>query len=212
MNNYFPKSNIGQLNWLVNFRNKIATYELELGLNENKLVQFQQLSEKLITALNEVEVAKVALQKELDNKEIVLKNQLNELLHEVEQLKTIVSHDRNIAQELRLGKLEYFDSSTYKPKIDVEALSEFVQINFEKGGVDALNIFKRKNGEYVWKFIAKVSQSPYDDYNLNNISYSEKYEYQAYGVVEDQEIGIPSDIVNVAYRNKLKKSNYPLMV
>ncbi len=197
MNNYFPKSNIGQLSWLVNFRNKIVNYILKLGLSQNKFTEYYELSEKLIKVLNEVEVAKVELQKELDNKEIILKNQLNELLYEVEQLKTIVSHDRNIAQELRLGKLDYFDPSTYKPKIQVRPFPEFVQIKFEKESIDALNIFKRKKGEYAWRFIAKVSQSPYNDSNLNNTSYLEEYEYQAHAVIEDQEIGIPSDIVVV---------------
>ena len=57
---------------------------------------------------------------------------MNELLQEVKQLKTIVSHDRNSAQELQLKKLYYFNINTYKPKIYIESFPEFVKIKFEK--------------------------------------------------------------------------------
>ena len=51
------------------------------------------------------------------------------------------------------------------------------------------------------KFLAKVSQSPYDDYILNNTSYLEEYEYQVHSIIDNQEIDI--DIISLVYGNQM---------
>jgi hypothetical protein len=51
-----------------------------------------------------------------------------------------------------------------------------------------------------WKFISRDTNSPYADYTALAVAgQSEVREYQAFGVLNDQQIGQPSDIVSVTF-------------
>ncbi len=67
-------------------------------------------------------------------------------------------------------------------------------------GADAVNLYKRKAGETGWKFLARDTNSPYDDYApLDKPGVPENWEYQALAVIGDDEAGQPSAIVKVTF-------------
>jgi len=73
-------------------------------------------------------------------------------------------------------------------------------IKFTKKGVDGININHRKKGSLTWKFLARDTKSPYDDYiELAVAGQPEHWEYQAFDVFDDEEISVASDIVEVLY-------------
>jgi len=99
-----------------------------------------------------------------------------------------------------IGTTTTFDATGYKPFLSVEVTGGLVGIKFQKKGVDGVNIYCRRKGEVSWRFLARDTRSPYDDHiKLENPSQPEHWEYRAYGVVNDMEIGQPSDVVEVIF-------------
>jgi hypothetical protein len=67
-------------------------------------------------------------------------------------------------------------------------------------GVDGVNIYRRKRGEVIWQLVTRSTRSPYEHrIQLENPAQPEHWEYRAFGVIKDVEIGQPSDIVEVIF-------------
>lgn len=104
-----------------------------------------------------------------------------------------------LAPPLR-GEEEAFDPETYKPEISAQVFSGYVRIKFTKSGVDGVKIYVRLKGQAVWKLLSFDTNSPYDDFiALATLGVAEVREYQAFGVIDDVQIGQPSDIANVTF-------------
>ena len=75
-----------------------------------------------------------------------------------------------------------------------------VRIKFKKLGVDGINLYHRKKGTTSWLFLARATKNPFDDQIvLATAGQPEHWEYRAFGVIDDAEIGQPSDIVEMVY-------------
>ncbi len=99
-----------------------------------------------------------------------------------------------------VGSGSSFDPNTYKTKISAQVVGDHVVLKFSKGETDGVNFYWRKKGETVWKFLSRDTNSPYNDHTpLTTPGVPEVREYQAYGVLDDAQIGQPSDIVSVTF-------------
>ncbi len=79
--------------------------------------------------------------------------------------------------------------------------SRTVKIEGRKRGFDAVNIHSRKKGEVRWKLITvrKRKFRYYDESPLAVANTPEVREYVAHGVVDDEEVGAPSEIKEVVF-------------
>ena len=77
----------------------------------------------------------------------------------------------------------------------------YVRIKGTKGSVKSMDLYTRLKGQPGWKVaIARRSKFPWDDDSaLAQPGVPETREYRAIGVLDDKEIGQPSDIVEVVY-------------
>jgi hypothetical protein len=51
-----------------------------------------------------------------------------------------------------------------------------------------------------WKFVSRDTNSPYDDHTpLAVPGVAEVREYQAFGILGDEQIGLPCDIITVTF-------------
>ena len=93
-------------------------------------------------------------------------------------------------------------ADAYKPVLTAESASGRVTLTAKKLGVDGLNLYSRKKGETTWKLIAaKRSRFPFDDTSPPATpGQPEEREYRAAGVIGDDEVGQPSDIVSAIFR------------
>ena len=79
-------------------------------------------------------------------------------------------------------------------------MSGHVRLKFTKGSSDGVNLYTRLRGQSAWTFLARDTNSPYDDHRpLTAPGVPETREYQAYGVLKDDQIGQPSTIVSVTF-------------
>jgi hypothetical protein len=93
-----------------------------------------------------------------------------------------------------------FDPSTYKPVISVEIKGGLITLDFKKKGVDALAIYGRLRGTLGWTKLGVDTSSPYvDGRPLAVAGVAEIREYMARGMMDDDEIGLESDIVCLVF-------------
>ena len=198
---YFPRGNAEQVTWLTNFKNKIATTGVTLGLDAPKITSLQDHCTNLIATINNVETKKTDLAAAVKAKDVSLQTDAGALRTEIARYKLLASFTASIGQDLGIvGSATTFDAASYKASITAEMYAGFVRIKFTKKGADGVNIYHRKKGEPSWHFLARDTKSPYDDHiALAVAGQPEHWEYRAYGVINDLEIGQPSDIVEIVY-------------
>lgn len=100
---------------------------------------------------------------------------------------------------LRLkGTESVFDPGAFKPVIKVSIEGGVIKVDFIKSGCDSMVVYCRLRGTTTWTKLGTDSESPYFDTKpLANPNVPEVREYMAMGMINDEEIGLPSDIVSV---------------
>lgn len=198
---YIPHSEPEQVIWAANFKTNLVTQGAAVGLTAAQITALGNSSTNIITSVNNVETKKKGLNEAVAQKDFVKKNEFKVIRENVAKIKTSSGYTIAIGQSLGIiGTASDFDSANYKAAITVSNFAGFVRIKFTKNGVDGINIYNRPKGTSVWKFLARDTKSPYDDHIvLENEGKPEHWEYRAFGVIDDAEIGLPSDIVEIVF-------------
>jgi hypothetical protein len=201
MKDYFPKSSAQQIPWLTNFKTKIAIHGTTLGLTKEEIATYQGYCDNTVEKINAVEAKKSELKAAVKSKNESLQSKPESLRTKIAHFKTATGYVKSIGEELGVvSTTTVMDKSSYKAAITAQLFAGFVRIKFVKSGVDGVNIYRRRKGDTAWKFLARNSKSPYDDHIiLTNVGQPEHFEYRAYGIVSDNEIGIASDIVDIVF-------------
>ena len=201
MKGYYPSTNAGAVVWLTNYKAQIAIQGAILGMTAAQITNQQNFAQNLIDAIHDIEAKKAALAASVQNFRSAQTHFLAPLKIEIARYKTSATYTPAIGQLLGVISTHHtIDTATYKCKFTVEHFGGFVRIKFIKAGVEGVNIYRRRKGQTEWKFLARDTQSPYDNHIvLQTLGQPEHWEYQLFGVIEDQEIGLASDIVEVLY-------------
>lgn len=121
---------------------------------------------------------------------------------ESSSIKTSPGYDDGIGDVLQINAAaSALDPAAYKPAGSAESLPGRVRLSAKKRGVDSLNILMRRKGETAFRLlIAKRVGFPVDDDTPPAVpGQSEVREYQFRGLLGDEEIGLPSDIVQATF-------------
>ena len=93
-----------------------------------------------------------------------------------------------------------FDPNTYKPEFTVELLGGLITLKFKKKGVDSVAIYARLSGTSGWTKLGTDTSSPHiDGRPLTVPGVPEVREYMLRGMIDDDEIGLESDVVCLTY-------------
>jgi hypothetical protein len=198
---YIPHSESEQAIWAVNFKTNLVTQGAALGLTAAQITALGNSATNIVTAINNGETKKRALSEALAQKETVKDNEFKVIRENVAKIKTNAGYTPAIGKSLGIiGTATSFDSENYKASITASIVAGCVRIKFVKNGADGINIYNRPKGTAVWKFLARDTKSPYDDHiELATAGQPEHWEYRAFGVIDDAEIGQPSDIVEIVF-------------
>lgn len=200
-NDFIPRAESALVLWCGNFKTNAPLHSSALGLTPVQITALTTSSNNIITAVATVDSKKAALNEALASKETVKTNELKAIRETVAKFKTSPGYTTAIGESLGIiGATTEFDSENYKASITASLVAGCVRIKFTKNGVDGINIYNRKKGTAVWKFLARDTKSPYDDHiELEAAGQPEHWEYRAYVVIDDAEIGQPSDIVEIVF-------------
>ena len=201
MPDFIPRRWGDRVNWLNNVTTKIATHGPTLGLAAAKVTEIQNRCTTATTAIQAVTAKENELDSAIAGRATTIDAEFSALRTEFNSLKTNSAMTPAIATDLQIvGTTTAFDPNTFKPELSGSVVGGGVEVRFKKGQTGGVNISTRLRGQTAWTFLARDTNSPYlDNRPLAVPGTPEVREYLAYGVVDDQQIGLPSDIVSVTF-------------
>lgn len=200
-NSFFPKTDAGLVVWATNYKEELIHYATQLGMSPAQLADEEAMCDVIIGAVNSVNTQKNLLKGLVDAKKKAVKIQGGALRLEIGRHKKAVDYTETIGQDLGIVSTNVeFNPTTYKAKIFTELFGGFIRIRFRKMGANGINLYQRKKGNMEWTFLARATKSPFDYHlTLSQADQPEHWEFRAFGVVKDDEIGIASDIVEIVF-------------
>jgi hypothetical protein len=199
---FYPRRDAERMLWLQNLRSKIEGHSKTLGLSASRVKEITGRLDTLIESFAAkaraaaTYQAAVAAHNELEERTVA------ELRADVREIKAnrLCSDGMKADLQIMGGGGESAARGEARPDLSAEVHTGFVRIRFKKRGFDGVNVYTRRPGEPVWRFLARDTNSPYDDHSeLEKPGTPEVREYRLVGVEKDQEASEPSDAVSVTF-------------
>lgn len=199
-NDYVPRSESQLTIWFTNYAKKIGIYGPLLGLTADEIKAAETGCNDSSTKITEIEQKKNELQRIVAAKDDARDRTLAMLRGFVTRMKAHPAYNESIGHDLGVIAVNNIaDTTINKTMLKAEALPGRVRISFIKKGLSGVNIYTRLHGVAQWTFLARDNNSPYDDVRPLTNGQPEIREYMAMGIVGDNEVGQPSDIVSVVF-------------
>ena len=200
---YVPDSAKNLRDWATNYHDK-ATAQLAglTGWDAARVTALKAQIAPVRDAAQAVVDAQQALDDTLGNLAKSRTDHLPAIRGESTSIKTSPGYDEGIGDVLGIVATGGgFDPATYKAAGTAESLPGRVRLSTKKRGVDSMNIYMRRKGEPAFRLLmAKRVGFPVDDDTPPAVpGQSEVREYQLRGVIGDEEIGQPSDIIPATF-------------
>lgn len=201
MADYIPNNEGDYADWLQNLWTKLPTHGPTLGMASPEISGLRGLIADQQALHTEAETARAhatAMETQEASGKVALDANLRA---RVRNWKTLAGYSPMMGEDLKIiGVAAEMDLENYKPEIAAKIVGGEIRITFKKKGVDGVNVYGRLRGASAWRKLAFDSSSPYVDTEpLANPAVPETREYKAMGVIKDEEIGQPSDIVSVTF-------------
>ena len=194
---YYLPGNEGQLIiWLENFIAKIDGHSGALNLDPATVGALIAAAQAIIDDINLTTQKKEEWKAQVENKNDTKKEKLDIITSKVNAFKEETTYTEGIGDDLGVeGTEDDFDPLTYKPTLSVQNIQQGRLLKFSKSKTAGVNVYRRNKGEGNWTFLALDNGSPY----LDGEDYAQptEVEYKVVGVIDNEEIGIDSDIVGI---------------
>jgi hypothetical protein len=202
MADYVPSKREERRSWLQNIKTKAPAQVVAGGGTAAQATNLTTAADTLLAAYDATDSAQTALEGKKAIETSTEAEQIGIIRGIFTTLKVLPNWKSSGADaELQSSATSTaFDPGTYKPVLSVEIKGGLITITFKKKGVDALAIYARLRGTQGWTKIGIDTSSPYiDGRPLATPGVAETREYMARGMIGDDEIGLESDIISIAY-------------
>lgn len=197
---YFPRSDSGLLIWLGNFQNTLATQAKALSVNAAEIKPALDGAKDLSAAIQVDEQKYAEWQAAVAYTADLKKQALPEIQRIVDRLRVAPGFTDEHAKAMMAvpPRQKTWALADHKPSIRGSFAGGKVRLQWTRGPLDGIHVYGRKQGETAWQLLGRDNRPPYDDPRplLPNTSV-EVREYRVIGVIEDEEVGQPSDIITV---------------
>jgi hypothetical protein len=197
MSYFIPPKRDDYRAWLLEFKDQIAIVGPGLGLTPERITAIQTTCTNQIRLIDEAKTAEdaatLATKKETEQR-IITNAALQE---EIKVIKASSAYGEAEAAALHIksSKPSALDPATYKPTFKLHTTTNGNLLTWPKKGVDAMKVNWRIKGQPVFThFGTFTGKSCLDSHPLATPHVPETREYQLIGMINDQEIGVPSDI------------------
>lgn len=197
---YFPRADGDLLVWLDNFSKQIPTHGPTVGLDATGIKALQDQCAAVSTAVADDEKAHAAWRSAVAHSATVKQATLRTLAAAIEHLDTSPGCTDAIRAALRTvpPQAQPIALGTHKVAFTLEALPGRVVVKWRKGPLDGVNVYGQRGGETEWRLLGRDNRAPYDDLRpLAQPGTAEVRRYRLTGVLNDQEVTPPSDIVSI---------------
>jgi hypothetical protein len=200
-NSYFPTSDPKLQLFVTNYKEKIPNHATPLGMTPAEVQEDQANCDAVAAAINNVNDKRQMLNSALTARDEVIAMQGGALRASISRHKTATSYTDAIGEDLAIvGHATTIDTAGYKAQISTELFGGQIRVKFKKKSADGVNLYHRKKGTANWSFLARATKSPFQHHLVLEVSTQpEHWEYRAFGVINDAEIGQASDIVEIIF-------------
>lgn len=196
---YIPRSDAELIQWLTNYQSQLHQCASMLGLTEAQVKEAQMRAEALRASIAFDEQKRREWQAALAHTAQLKQSTLPWIQRHIEHLRhtEVWSKEyakRFLAEPKLLSKPKSME--TIKPSIRARCEGNKVRVFWTRGFLDGINVYVRKEGELKWRKLDRDTRPPYEDTTPAEHN-GEVREYRVVGVINDEEVGQPSDIVTV---------------
>lgn len=187
--------------WLTNLSNEVALKGASFGLTAPQITSVQATCSAMIAKIDVLIAAENAYNAALEDARNFKGTTDTALREEIGDWKRASGWTEATASALRVVSTRPgFNPDTYKPDYTVKIVGGEIRIDWKKMGADGVNVYARLRGQPGWIKLGMDTNSPYiDGRPLAQAGVPETREYMLRGVVEDEEIGLDSDILSVTW-------------
>ena len=201
MNDFIPRRIGDRILWLKNLAAKLPDAAKELSLPDAMQKELLKTCSTLVSAYEANEQKLTQYQQQVARTEELEAQLYPELRAQVRLIKAQPAYLDSLGKGLGIVTPDGATAaggSEPKPALTVEPEPGFVRVKFKKGGGDSVHVYGRRAGEPAWQFLARDTNSPYDDHTpLAKPGVPEVREYRVRAVRHDAEYGPFSDVAVV---------------
>lgn len=195
-NDYIPNGKYEFKDWAVDYADTTKKNIGSFGITDASYADVKKLVDDLVNC-------SVKEQKLIDEKlkQIKLCQSARKATEDAcrasaQSIKTNADYTDAVGRDFNIiGAEIIFDAKTFKPMLTLRRVSSGVEINFEKSETEGINLYRRIEGETDWRYMARDTHSPYID--TKKMDTHASYEYMAWAVIKDKEIGLESDTAKI---------------
>ena len=199
---YIPRRRADQKNWWINLRDQIETEGPKIGLTPAEVTEAKAVATAMVAAMDETDAKDVALAGARAAERATRAVQEADIRLKVRNWKSRPTYPSSgVEGTLPLrGPESGFDPATFKPTLRVTVTGGQVKLDFVKQECDSVAVYGRLRGEMGWMKLGLDSATPYYDTRpLAQANVPETREYYVIGVIDDEEVGVPSDIASAVF-------------
>ena len=195
---YIPTKRAPRRLWLQNLSDQITVEGPKAGMTAGEASALKTIVDDHIAKMDATDAAQTALDgaRETESQSTAI----GEIRTAVRRLKTNPTYPGSgVEGTLQLrGPESGFDPVTFKPGCKVSIVGGQIRIDFTKGEADGVVVYCRLRGTNGWNKLGIDTASPYFDTNPPaQPNVPETREYMLRAILDDVEIGQPSDIISI---------------
>lgn len=192
---YLPDQDAQLLLWHDNFKAQVAALKTTFSLTDPEVAAIATDNTTAHTKVDAKVLAKNAAKTATGDCAVSLRGVKSAARALARRLKEHPAYTPAMGQQLGIiGPEDTTDLSTSKPTLAVDDQQNgLIIIGFNKSISEGVNIYSRRGSETPFTFLARDTFSPYVDNRAPLSGTTERREYQAVYVVNDDEIVLRSD-------------------
>ena len=198
-----PRKRKERYGWYVNLSKNLTDEGPKMGLTPTETPAAKAIVDLIIASMDATDAASTTLDGAKSKESTVEATQLPLLRALIRNWKTRPAYAASGSEgvlKLKGSAEPAFDPATYKPVIKLSIEAGKIKVSFVKAGPDSLTIYMRLRGQTKFHRLAAESQTPYYDTTpLAVDGVPEVREFMARGMIDNDEIGLDSDIVSITF-------------
>jgi hypothetical protein len=197
---YFPKTWPEIRKWLVGYKQNIGIHGAALGLTPTQITDEQAICDAIILAIDTADFAAAEAQKRNSEKNETLSLKMDLFRPLIKTHKSNTGYTEGIGKALGvIGEEIDFDPFTVKTKVDLKKTPQGVDIKFTLEHCESGNIYCKRGKDANFTFFKCVTHPHTIDTRPNEDgAASEKREYYVILLLNDVEVGVPSDVASIS--------------
>ena len=197
---YFPKAMPDKRAWAVKYKTNIPDNGATLAMAQAEVTAEKALCDVIIDAIDAADVAAALAVQKTKDRDNAIADTMKEFAPKIQAHKKSTLYNEGIGAALGIiGSEISFDPMTVKTTVKLAVAPNGVDIKFTLEHAEGGNIYCKRGSETAFTYLKHVTH-PHTIDTRPNIggAASEQRQYYVFLVLNDEEIGIHSDIATIS--------------